>query len=123
MYAPAFLFLLGISSRLTVALESDDIPLSTREHWMRRAIDALSELTDSPCPSQAFGAAIVNHTDTTTSEHGELICIGANSVFKDGNPVLHGMLARSWFFHRKYMLVYPLIPCHRFSAHLLYSDR
>jgi hypothetical protein len=53
---------------------------------MRRAIQALSDIS-SPCAFAAFGAAIVNHT---ASERGELVCIGANAVMKDGNPTLHG---------------------------------
>ena len=57
---------------------------------MRRAIAALPELTGSPCPSEAFGAVIVNHT---ASPEGELVCIGANSIKKDGNPTLHGKYA------------------------------
>ncbi|KEF63365.1 uncharacterized protein A1O9_01342 [Exophiala aquamarina CBS 119918] len=72
---------------------NDPIPVATREHWMQRAIDALSELTSTPCPFEAFGAAIVNHTDVTNSEHGELICLGVNSIMKLGNPTLHGETA------------------------------
>jgi hypothetical protein len=64
----------------------DTIPESTRAFWMRRAIASLSEL-GSPCPFAAFGTVIVNHT---VSEEGELVCIGANAVMKDGNPTLHG---------------------------------
>ena len=70
--------------------EPDLVPSATREHWMQRAIDALYELTDTPCPAEAFGAAIVNHSDTSTSAHGELICLGVNSIVRDGNPTLHG---------------------------------
>ena len=70
----------------------DTVPLASRQHWIRRSIDALAELTGSPCPFEAFGSAIVNHTDTTTSEHGQLICIGANSIVKQGNPTLHGTI-------------------------------
>lgn len=57
---------------------------------MRRAIDALSEINGSPCTFEAFGAAIVNHTDVRNSEHGELICLGVNSIMRYGNPTLHG---------------------------------
>ncbi len=64
----------------------DPIPASTRAFWMRRAVASLSELS-SPCPFAAFGTVVVNHT---ASEHGELVCIGANAVFQDGNPTLHG---------------------------------
>ncbi|KAI0159722.1 cytidine deaminase-like protein [Xylariaceae sp. FL1272] len=64
------------------------IPSSTREHWMRRAHQALFDLA-SPCPYAAFGAVIVNHTDTSLSPLGRLICIGVNSV-RRGNPILHG---------------------------------
>ena len=83
-------------------LPADLIPLPTREHWMRRAVTALSDLNDgSPCPFAAFGCVIVNHSAIATgkggtgnvhlgSELGEEICIGANAIVKDGNPTLHG---------------------------------
>ncbi|KAI1268981.1 cytidine deaminase-like protein [Xylariaceae sp. FL1019] len=64
------------------------ITSSTREHWMRRAKQALSDLA-SPCPYAAFGAVIVNHTDTSSSPDGRLICVGINAVSR-GNPILHG---------------------------------
>lgn len=60
---------------------------------MRRAISALYELRDSPCPIQAFGTAIVNHTtghDDDSLGFGELICIGVNANQQTGNPTLHG---------------------------------
>lgn len=69
-------------------LEPDTISLDTRQYWMRRATAILLELNDSPCPFEAFGAVIVNHTDTT-SEWGVLVCSGVNRV-GTGNPVLHG---------------------------------
>jgi len=56
---------------------------------MRTAIGALHSLV-SPCPFEAYGAAIVNHT---ASEAGELVCIGANAIIKEGNPTLHGEVA------------------------------
>ncbi|OAA43702.1 nucleoside deaminase [Metarhizium rileyi] len=62
------------------------IPLSTRNHWMRRANAALFEVTGSPCPPQAFGSVIVNHT---AGGLGDLVCIGVNAV-ESGNPTLHG---------------------------------
>jgi tRNA(Arg) A34 adenosine deaminase TadA len=65
------------------------IPLSTREHWMRRANQALSDLV-SPCPFSAFGSVIVNHTDRSSSPLGRLICVGVNSGRLRGNPTLHG---------------------------------
>ncbi|KAI1109246.1 cytidine deaminase-like protein [Nemania sp. NC0429] len=65
------------------------IPLSTREHWMRRANAALSDLV-SPCPFAAFGSVIVNHSDTSSSPFGRLICVGVNSQKQQGNPILHG---------------------------------
>ncbi len=80
----------------------DPIPHKTREHWMRRAITALSDLNDgSPCPFAAFGCVIVNHTAVSTGrggpgdvqlgvELGEEICIGANAIVRKGNPTLHG---------------------------------
>lgn len=66
------------------------LPLATRAHWMRVAIQALSDLS-SPCPFAAFGTAIVNHT--SASPLGDLICIGANSNAETGNPSLHGEIA------------------------------
>ncbi|KAI0388895.1 cytidine deaminase-like protein [Xylariaceae sp. FL0594] len=64
-------------------------PLTTREHWMRHANQALSELA-SPCPFAAFGSVIVNHTDTSLSPLGRLLCAGVNSGGRRGNPTLHG---------------------------------
>jgi tRNA(Arg) A34 adenosine deaminase TadA len=72
-----------------LAKESTSITLEVREEWMRVAVKSLHDLV-SPCPSQAFGAAIVNHTSST---HGELVCIGANTIADDGNPTLHGEIA------------------------------
>lgn len=72
--------------------EPDPIPLSTRYHWMRRASSVLQELKGSSCPFEAFGAVIVNHTDTG-SEWGALgreVCVGVNRISEMGNPVLHG---------------------------------
>ncbi|KAJ9609808.1 hypothetical protein H2200_006137 [Cladophialophora chaetospira] len=83
----------------------DPIPLSTREHWMRRAITSLSDLNDgSPCPFAAFGCVIVNHSAVSTGrggvgdvqlgvELGEEVCIGANAIVREGNPTLHGEIA------------------------------
>ncbi|KAE8379991.1 cytidine deaminase-like protein [Aspergillus bertholletiae] len=73
------------------ALTVNGIPFSTRAHWMRRANEALGELTHSPCPFAAFGTAIVNHTDTNGL--GDLICIGVNQNRQTGNPALHGEIA------------------------------
>ncbi|KAK0352687.1 hypothetical protein LTR94_019792 [Friedmanniomyces endolithicus] len=58
-----------------------------QELWMRVAIQALRDL-NSPCPFEAFGTAVVNHTST----HDDLICIGANAI-STGNPTLHGEIA------------------------------
>jgi tRNA(Arg) A34 adenosine deaminase TadA len=69
--------------------DSSPITLGDREQWMRVAVQALHDLV-SPCPFSAFGAAIVNHT---SSSHGDLICIGANTIADDGNPTLHGEIA------------------------------
>lgn len=68
------------------SLRAQDIPLSTRNYWMRKANHALFEVTGSPCPFQAFGSVIVNHT---AGGLGEIVCIGANDV-KSGNPTIHG---------------------------------
>ena len=67
------------------------VPLATHEHWMGVAKQALSDLV-SPCPSEAFGAAIVNHT-SANGGLGELVCIGVNDIVASGNPTLHGEIA------------------------------
>lgn len=74
---------------ITGDLHSHPVSAQTREHWMKTAIHALSDLV-SPCPYAAFGTAIVNHT---ASAEGELICIGANSARQTGNPTHHGEIA------------------------------
>ncbi|KAH8594778.1 guanine deaminase [Bisporella sp. PMI_857] len=78
---------------LLANINEDPIPFSTRAHWMRVAISALSDLS-SPCPFAAFGTAIVNHTSASpTNPIGDLICIGVNSASITGNPILHGEIA------------------------------
>ena len=82
--------------------DTDPVPLLVRRHWMREAKKFLFAANGgSPCPFAAFGAAIVNHTSTVTGggdgdddgdEKGELICLGYNTVRRDGNPTLHGKL-------------------------------
>lgn len=69
--------------------ESASISNDIREHWIRVAVQALHDLV-SPCPFDAFGAAIVNHT---AGGQGDLICIAANTIANDGNPTLHGEIA------------------------------
>ena len=76
-------------NQAVLAEEPTNTTLATRENWMRVAIKALHDLA-SPCPFSAFGAAIVNHT---SSNPGDLICIGANTIADDGNPTLHGEIA------------------------------
>jgi tRNA(Arg) A34 adenosine deaminase TadA len=71
----------------------NNISFSTRAHWMRQANAALSSLTGTPCPFAAFSTMIVNHTDTDPSSLGSLVCMGANSNAKTGNPTLHGEIA------------------------------
>lgn len=78
------------SHQANIDLENDPVSPEIRAYWMRKAISALSELS-SPCPFAAFGTVIVNHTVSEPPE-GELVCIGANAIMKDGNPTLHGML-------------------------------
>ena len=83
----------GLSRRSTgqqapigdATLTINSIPFSTRAYWMRQANLALG----TPCPFAAFGAVVVNHTDA--SALGDLVCTGANSNSKTGNPTLHGM--------------------------------
>lgn len=70
-------------------LTINNVPYSTRAYWMRRANQALADLS-TPCPFAAFGSVIVNHTGTGL---GDEICIGANSNSALGNPTLHGEIA------------------------------
>lgn len=71
-------------------LTVNSIPYSTREHWMRKANEALL-LLSGPCPFAAFGTVVVNHSATDTGDGlGELICMGINENAKTGNPTLHG---------------------------------
>jgi tRNA(Arg) A34 adenosine deaminase TadA len=65
------------------------IDLHTREHWMRVAVEALHDLK-SPCPFEAFGAVVVNHT---SGGLGDAVCIGVNTISDDGNPTSHGEIA------------------------------
>lgn len=69
---------------------SYDLPLLTREHWMRVASSANHAI--SPCPFAPFGTAIVNHTLSFSdpTHLGELICMGVNDNGHSGNPTLHG---------------------------------
>ncbi|KAL5397179.1 hypothetical protein PMIN06_003714 [Paraphaeosphaeria minitans] len=79
------------SSTLAQApLAINGIPPSTRAHWMRKANKALQDVHGEPCPFGAFGTAIVNHT---VPGLGELVCIGANSNRRKGDPTLHGEIA------------------------------
>jgi tRNA(Arg) A34 adenosine deaminase TadA len=80
----------GTTNDPTIPL--DDIPYSTRAHWIRQANAALIPLTGTPCPFAAFSTMIVNHTDTSSSL-GSLICMGTNSNAQTGNPTLHGEIA------------------------------
>jgi hypothetical protein len=63
------------------------VSFETGAHWMRLANQALSDISESPCPFAAFGTVIVNHTD---SANGKLICMGISESRKTGNPTLHG---------------------------------
>ncbi|KIX93552.1 uncharacterized protein Z520_10730 [Fonsecaea multimorphosa CBS 102226] len=79
-------------------LGPDPVPSSIRAYWMRRAIAALADINEgSPCPFAAFGSVIVNHTASGegdgTDQLGVEVCIGANSLVRDGNPTLHGEIA------------------------------
>ncbi|KAK4215817.1 guanine deaminase [Rhypophila decipiens] len=68
-------------------LTINGIPPSARAYWMRQANIALG----APCPFAAFGSVIVNHT--ANAGLGELVCTGANSNSKTGNPIMHGEMA------------------------------
>lgn len=97
MYLTHFLsislaFLLTIYPTPSSQHTSPQISHSTRAHWVRHANAALPSLS-SPCPFMAFSTAIVNHSDTSVSPHGQLICLGVNDVLDSGNPTLHGEVA------------------------------
>ena len=77
------------NDQITLSHEPSSVDLHTREHWMRVAVTALHDLK-SPCPFEAFGAVVVNHT---SSGIGEAVCIGVNTISDDGNPTLHGEIA------------------------------
>lgn len=75
-----------VTAKPSRASSIHDIPIETRHYWMRRANAALFGVTGNPCPIEAFGTVIVNHT---AGGLGELVCIGANDI-ESGNPTLHG---------------------------------
>lgn len=80
----------GHDNQETLSYPTKHISFETRAHWMRVAIQALYDLV-SPCPFQAYGTAIVNHTAGGDGDGlGRLVCIGANGVQQTGNPTLHG---------------------------------
>lgn len=84
----AFWLIYTISCRANTGVtagQQDPIPRHVREFWMREAIEALG----SPCPFEAFGAVIVDHS---AGSPGVLICSGANNI-ASGNPTLHGEIA------------------------------
>ncbi|PQE12078.1 cytidine and deoxycytidylate deaminase zinc-binding region protein [Rutstroemia sp. NJR-2017a BVV2] len=47
----------------------------------------------SPCPFAPFATIIVNHSDTSLSPHGKMICTGMNQIAETGNPILHGEIS------------------------------
>ncbi|KAK4961575.1 hypothetical protein LTR10_002065 [Elasticomyces elasticus] len=87
----AALNLLAVVCMASFEQQASDIQTAARtpdrEHWMQQAIQALYDLK-SPCPFEAFGTVIVNHT----AKEDDLICIGANAI-SSGNPTLHGEIA------------------------------
>ncbi|GAA5824239.1 hypothetical protein JCM5353_000362 [Sporobolomyces roseus] len=68
-------------------LSLNGVPATTRTFWMRKASQAVGEITGHPCSRFHFGAVVVN---TTTDE---LVCVSANQVSLKGNPTLHGEIA------------------------------
>jgi hypothetical protein len=89
------LILAGLSAAIAATapiadptLSTNGISFATRAYWMRRANEALAELSWSPCPFAAFGTVIVNHTNSDGL--GDLVCIGVNENSQTGNPSLHG---------------------------------
>ena len=85
-YLPVILLASLVAANQNVT--GDSIPFETRAYWMRRANEAVADVSGSPCPFAGFGTVIVNHT--STEGIGELVCIGANQVRQTGNPSLHG---------------------------------
>lgn len=72
------------------ASDGVSVSLAARHHWMRKANEALNEVRGTPCPFNAFGSVIVNHTAAGGGRGlGQLVCIGANDVLS-GNPTIHG---------------------------------
>lgn len=63
------------------------VSFAAREYWMQRAIDEMVKAS-GPCPMNAYGTVIVNHT--STNPDGDLVCVGANSVGPRGDPTQHG---------------------------------
>ncbi|OOQ87407.1 FCY1p [Penicillium brasilianum] len=80
----------GATKLADQTLTFDSVSFETRARWMRLANQALSDISESPCPFAAFGTVIVNHTDSPV---GKLICMGVNENRKTGNPALHGEIA------------------------------
>ncbi|KAH8705697.1 guanine deaminase [Talaromyces proteolyticus] len=92
------LILAGLSAAIAATasiadptLSINSISFATRAYWMRRANEALAELSGSSCPFAAFGTVIVNHTNSNGL--GDLVCIGVNENSQTGNPSLHGEMA------------------------------
>ncbi|GAA6060899.1 hypothetical protein JCM10212_000182 [Sporobolomyces blumeae] len=75
---------LGLQHDNQQGLSLNGVPATTRTYWMRKASEAVGELTGHPCTRYHFGSVVVN----TTSN--ELVCVAANSVARTGNPTLHG---------------------------------
>jgi hypothetical protein len=71
----------------------DTISYESRLYWIRRANTALAEL-QSPCPFNAFGSVVVNHTDRSSGPMGKLVCMSVNQNLQKGNPTLHGKQKR-----------------------------
>ena len=65
-------------------LTINNIPFSTRAHWIRFAN---GPVLNTSCPHSPFGAVIVNHTAPGL---GSLVCVGQNDVKSVGNPTHHG---------------------------------
>lgn len=83
-----WLLTFGLLSLPRASLATTDISLEIRAFWMRQAVSALGAVT-SPCPFEAFGSVVVNHT-APPNFVGDLVCIGANQINVLGDPTLHG---------------------------------
>jgi len=64
------------------------IPCDVRAYFMQQAFQFLFSVHGSPCPFNAFGAIMVNHTAGPTIEDATIVCYGYNKA-KSITPFWH----------------------------------